>query len=96
MEKLHKTTNHAKNRIKERVNHSDRTAELALERGVSWKQYSGSFRRYLDKVIYYTDYYTEALVYNNHIFIYAVDTTEKRLITVLNIPSKYLKYVKLK
>jgi hypothetical protein len=84
-------TNHGYKRLRERSSKSLRQNELALKRGVSHEHFSGSFRRYLDKVRLKEPYYTKIIVYDNNIFLY---NKEGVLITVLKIPSKYLKYLR--
>lgn len=82
-------TEHGAKRIRERVNVSKRQLKLVLERGKTINVYSGSFRRYLDKVRINSSGRTYLLVYGNNIYILGYDNA---LITVLNIPSRYLKY----
>lgn len=43
-------TEHVAKRIRERVNVSKRQLKLVLERGKPINVYSGSFRRYLDRI----------------------------------------------
>lgn len=79
---------HAKNRIKERmsIKNSDRLFELALERGNNYKNFVGSFGRYLTKLAIKSK--ANIIVYSNHIFI----EKNKTLITILKVPTRYLKY----
>ena len=90
---MNNVTNHGYKRLRERSSKSIRQNELALERGLSHEDFSGSFRRYLDKIRLKENYYTKIIVYANKIFIY---NKNEDLITVLNIPSKYLKYLRKK
>ncbi|MCK4258772.1 MAG: hypothetical protein KAX49_07325 [Halanaerobiales bacterium] len=90
MESYDDIERHPKRRMRERSSKSKRQNELALQRGVSYKEFSGSFRRYLDKVRLKKGSVGKIIVYDNNVFLY--DSDEK-LITVLNIPSKYLKYL---
>ena len=80
-------TEHGAKRIRERVNVSKRQLKLVLERGKPINVYSGSFRRYLDRIRTNSKGSVYLLIYGNNIFSY-----ENALITVLNIPSKYAKY----
>ena len=82
---------HGQKRIRERSCKSKRQNQLALERGMDKSEFSGSFRRYLDKLTYKESYYIKLKIYANDIFLY---NTDGMLVTVLNIPSKYLKYLK--
>lgn len=77
-------SNHGDKRIRERVSVSKRQKELALERGKIYTTYTGSFRRYLDKVHYKND--TSAIVYGNNIYLFGKCNV---LVTVLTIPSNY-------
>lgn len=82
-------TKHGAKRIRERVNVSKRQLKLVLERGKPINVYSGSFRRYLDRIRTNSKGSVYLLVYGNNIYILSY---ENALITVLNIPSKYAKY----
>jgi hypothetical protein len=79
-------TEHGKQRLKERGGKSKRELELAIERGKKPSEFNGRFKRYLDyKSITHKH---SMLIYNNKIFVYNRD---KALITVIPIPSCYLK-----
>ena len=82
-------TEHGAKRIRERVNVSKRQLKLVLERGKPINVYSGSFRRYLDRIRTNSRGSVYLLIYGNNIYIFSY---ENALITVLNIPSKYSKY----
>lgn len=79
---------HGEIRLKQRVGKciNKRTILLARQRGIKRSQYNGSFRRYLDKIYFKNNF--DIIIYGN--FIYLFDKTF--LVTVLPIPSKYLKY----
>ena len=82
-------TEHGAKRIRERVNVSKRQLKLVLERGKPINVYSGSFRRYLDRIRINSKGSVYLLVYGNNIYILSY---ENALITVLNVPGKYAKY----
>ena len=86
---MNQTTTHGNKRLRERVSVSKRQTELAIKRGYSINNYSGSFRRYLDKIKKKNDEEIHLRIYGNHIYIFNAYWI---LITVLNIPTKYLKY----
>lgn len=81
-------SDHGKKRIRQRVSISKRQVDLAIKRGNSINKYSGSFRRYLDKLRAKQEE-VHLRIYGNHIYIFNAYWI---LITVLNIPAKYLKY----
>ena len=85
---MEQVTKHAKKRLRERISVSKRQVELAIKRGNNIVDYSGSFRRYLDK-IQYKDEKCHLKIYGNHIYIF---NPYWFLITALTIPSKYSKY----
>lgn len=80
-------TNHAKDRLKERQGLSKtaavKTAALAWEHGHRSASYTGSFRRYLDKL---PRQGSVPVVYNLHIWIF---NTTGTLITSHPVPQKY-------
>lgn len=82
-------TEHGAKRIRERVNVSKRQLKLVLERGKPINVYSGSFRRYLDRIRINSNGIVYLLVYGNSIYVFGFHNA---LITVLNIPGKYAKY----
>ena len=68
-----------------------RVVHNALERGKKRTEYSGAIRKYLDKL--YLSHDKEAdniIVYSNMVFIF----NGQLLITVMHVPSKYLKNYK--
>lgn len=77
---------HAKHRLRKRSSVSKRQNILAIERGYSTDNFTGSFRRYLDKIKNKRN--VNLIIYSNNIFIYGSNNI---LITVLNVPSKYNK-----
>lgn len=91
MENSFRITNHAKKRIRERSAGSSRQAELALTRGISSTEFAGSFKRYLDKLLYAESFWVKLIIYANDIYVFDNDNN---LITILKIPTHYLKYVK--
>lgn len=86
---MNQATIHGSKRLRERVSTSKRQVELAIKRGYSINNYSGSFRRYLDKIKKKEQEEVHLRIYGNHIYIFNIYWI---LITVLNIPTKYLKY----
>lgn len=85
-----KITKHGERRAHERAGLPKRAvarqAEAALQKGKTYKDFSGNFRRYLDKLS--IEYKNNNLrVYSGYIYAF----TEDRLITVLQIPVKYRK-----
>lgn len=78
--------------MRERSSKSKRLNQLAIERGISYENFSGSFRRYLDKIrLKYPYQNNQVLVYGNDIFLY---NNKDVLITILKVPSKYQKYLR--
>lgn len=75
---------HSDKRIRDRVGVSKRQEQLAIERGKLYTEYTGSFRRYLDRVRYKNN--TTAIVYGNNVYLFGQYNV---LVTVLTIPSKY-------
>lgn len=84
---MNQSTIHGEKRLRERVTTSKRQIELAIKRGYSINCYSGSFKRYLDKIKSKDEVHLR--IYGNHIYIF---NQYWILITVLNVPPKYLKY----
>lgn len=85
---MEQVTKHAKKRLRERISVSKRQVELAIKRGNNVNDYTGSFRRYLDK-IKYKDVNFHIKIYGNHIYIF---NPYWYLVTALTISSKYSKY----
>lgn len=87
-------TNHAKDRMKERMGANkksmERMCELALSRGKKHKDFTGSFGRYLNGLYLQHKTANNMRIYNNEVFIFCGET----LITVLDIPTKYHKLLK--
>lgn len=80
---------HGKKRVRERVgNFSEAFLEKVKEHGQGPGNWSGSFRRYLDKLSMLKKN-AKLLVYGEFIYIFAVNNGQ--LITALNVPSKYRK-----
>lgn len=85
-------TDHSIDRLHDRMKipkkSSDRVVQNALDRGHRRTDYTGSIRRYLDKL--YLSHNKDAdniIVYSNMVFLF----DENVLITVVNLPSKHLK-----
>lgn len=80
-------TTHGKNRGKQRLGiprqSVERMAAKALAEGKGQADFSGKFRRYLDKLG--ATHKNKLLVYGNHIYVFGGDV----LVTVLNIPTEY-------
>lgn len=83
-----KLSKHARKRLKERSSKSKRQSDLALSRGKPISEFTGSFRRYLDKIRLSKPFRVNILVYGDDIFIYS---DKNALITVFDIPTKYNK-----
>lgn len=86
---MEKVTYHGSKRLRERVNNSKRQVELAIKRGNNIIDYAGSFRRYLDRINIKNEKEIHLKVYAGDIYIF---NKYWILITVLKIPTKYLKY----
>ncbi len=80
-------TNHAKDRIIERMGinkrSTNRMAELALKRGYSRSETKGSLNKFLDKLFLSHMNANNIKVYNSHAFMFI----NERLITVIKIPT---------
>ena len=87
-------TDHAKDRLKERMGLNkksiNRVCILALERGYKHSDFTGSFGKYLDKLYLSHKNANNMRIYNNEVFIFNNET----LVTVIDIPQKYNKYIK--
>lgn len=91
-----KTTKHAERRIKQRcgiqLGSSTRFADLALERGLTHSQTTGSLKRFIDGLYLDKKLANNIRVYGDKVFLFRGTT----LITVVQLPQKYLKtYAKL-
>lgn len=86
---MERVTDHATKRLRERVVNSKRQVELAMKRGNNLTDYSGSFRRYLDRINIKNEKEIHLKIYGGHIYIFSKYWI---LITVIHIPTKYLKY----
>lgn len=86
-----KITKHGSERMEERTGLSKSSQEkmfqLALTSGTERNNYTGQFGRYLDKLM--LSQKAQIKIYGNFIYIYK----QNSLITVLNVPTKYRKYL---
>lgn len=85
-------TRHASKRIRQRIgipkDAVERNADKALRSGVPRTEYGGQLRRYLDALYHrYACTANNILTYNDHVYVFSGGI----LITVLHLPSKYLK-----
>jgi len=87
-----KMTDHGEKRMRQRLKlpkrATDRTVELAYERGKRREAFSGALRRYMDKVHYKTRHYgknPEIVLYGNNVFIFS-DGDPPALITTWPLP----------
>lgn len=82
-------TEHAELRLRKRLGlnrkAAGRTAEKALADGATHSQFSGSFRRYLDKVYLQERGANNMRVHAGHLYLFAGET----LITCWPLPPKY-------
>ncbi len=87
-------TDHANQRIKERVglNKKARTrhTQMALERGMRHSEAPSPLKKYLNALFLKYNSGNNMRVYNHKVFIFQGET----LITVLNLPNEFKKYVK--
>lgn len=87
-------TNHASKRIKERCGLPkkavERSALLALEKGLSHKDCTGSLRRYFDYLFLSHKKGANIRLYGNHVYIF----TTENLVTVLPLPNAHKKTLK--
>lgn len=85
-------TRHAEKRIRQRlgINKSatERTAEKALERGVTHAEAKGKLHRHLDGIFLLTYKPTNLRVYNHSVYLFNGTT----LITVLPLPNRFWAY----
>jgi len=99
-----KISTHAYKRGKERIGLPKRSIprqfELALTKGISQNDAKGRVKKYLDGVATHVDVPHHVCIWNNHVFIYSVQTTlEDRiatLITVLPLPANIARLVNYK
>ena len=87
-------TNHASKRIKERCGLPkkavDRNAMIALEKGLTHKDCTGSLKKYVDYLILSHKKGANIHLYGNHVYIFKSDI----LITVLQLPNSHKKTLK--
>jgi len=89
---IHKpVTDHAKKRIIERteitLKNAKKLSKHVFKYGYKLRQFTGEFYEYLNSKRIDGGFY-DIRVFENHIFVY--DTVQKRLLTVYQIPPKYL------
>ena len=84
-------TNHALKRCRKRLGVPKKAVEKmvgeAWERGLCHKDFSGSFRRYLDGVFLRERCGNQMRVHNGHLFLFSGNT----LVTVWGLPPRYRK-----
>lgn len=82
-------TDHADQRVRKRLGLPrkavDKQATAALERGAAHSDFSGSFRRYLDKVFLSERRASNMRVHAGHLYLFAGET----LITCWALPPKF-------
>jgi len=87
-------TDHAYKRIKERCGLPkkavERNAKLALEKGLTHKECTGSLRRYFDYLFLSHKKGANIRLYGNHVYIF----TTENLVTVLPLPNAHKKTLK--
>lgn len=90
-------TNHAKERVKERCgikkSSAERYARLAFDRGKTREAFTGSIKKWLDK-IYLPEGGGNVYVFADKAFIFAEQQETAFLITALRIPTKLAKHAK--
>lgn len=83
-------TKHSKDRMKERcgLNKSaqQKAAETALAKGITHSDTSGSLRRYLDGLYLQKKNANNLRIWGDKVFVFH----NERLITVLQVPNKYM------
>lgn len=81
---------HAAKRMKERCGSNkssiQKTAQTALERGITHAETSGSLKRYLDHLYLQHRKANNMRIWGDKVFIFYGES----LITVLNLPQKYM------
>lgn len=84
-------TKHAKKRIRQRIGHHrfENQFEEAYINGKFRKDFKGDFKRYLDACSIRNQ--TNCVVYKNMIYWF---NREKVLVTLYQVPSRYMKYTK--
>lgn len=84
-------TDHAFIRGKERLGLNkkalQRTADKALDSGAPRTEYTGGFRRYLDKLWHGHDQKGDLIVFGHHIYVFQGVV----MVTVLEVPREYVK-----
>jgi len=87
-------TDHAYKRIKERCGLPkkavERNAMLALEKGLTHQESTGSLRRYFDYLFLSHKKGANIRLYGNHVYIF----TTENLVTVLQLPNAHKKTLK--
>ena len=87
-------TDHAYKRIKERCGLPkkavERNAMLALEKGLTHQESTGSLRRYFDYLFLSHKRGANIRLYGNHVYIF----TSENLVTVLPLPNAHKKTLK--
>ena len=82
-------TNHAEQRVKDRVGVSkkiaDKVTQRALDNGIKHAETTGSLKRYMDKLYLSHRNANNMRIYNRKVYIFDQDV----LITVINLPNKY-------
>lgn len=90
MENQPDISHHAKERGKQRAGLDakalERTASIALEKGISAGETAGSLRRYLDGVA--REHKTTPRIHGNHVFFFGRDNC---LVTVIELPHAHRK-----
>lgn len=84
-----KVTRHAEKRIRQRLGvnkkSTERTAEKALQQGITHKEATGKLSKYMDGIFLANRTLNNMRVYNHSIYLFH----GKTLITVLPLPKKY-------
>ncbi len=87
---MKRVSRHASERMRERCglpkSAIEKTARRAFEKGHKREDFSGSFRRYLDKEFHKAE--GDLRIHGNHIWVFMHGT----LVTVWGIPSPYRKH----
>jgi len=82
-------TKHAEKRVRQRIGLPKKSVEshieLVFEYGLQSKDFSGSFKRYLDKFYFSRGSANKAILYNGFIYLCKGDV----LITVIKCPNKF-------
>lgn len=95
MDDMARVTSHAGDRIRERIKlpkrATDRTALLALERGLPVECFTGTMRKYLDKVTRTTNHQGKQAIiriHANNVYIFS-EGDPPILITMWPVPKKF-------